>query len=166
MRASSSVRIDTVAQSTSHTTTLPPGLSARWISRSAAVTSGTYSSTCTLSAASNSPSATGSDVASASWKATFCRPSERRAASARLAALPSTPTTEPSGSHGVEQLGHVEARAAAHVEDPLSGGRPEGFVDQAPPAAHVALLVRPLELLHDAVVELEAVHGAQPRARP
>ena len=97
MRSWSADRIETVAQSTSHTTILPPGRSARWISRSAAVASGTYSSTCTVSAASNSASGDRKRVASASWKATLARPSERAAASARLAGLPSRPTTDPSG---------------------------------------------------------------------
>ena len=82
--------------------------------------SSTYSSTWTLTAASKSPSATGSAVASPSSSSAFSRPSTRRPAIASIGALESTPTTEPCGADRLEQLGDVEARAAADVEDALA----------------------------------------------
>ena len=65
--SSSAACQETVAQSTSHTTTRPPGRSARRISASAAGTSWTYSKTWTARAWSKLASGTGSDVAFASW---------------------------------------------------------------------------------------------------
>jgi hypothetical protein len=65
IRSGSAECQDTVDQSTSETTSRPPGRRARCSSARAAAGSETYSSTCTDSALSKLASATGSAVASA-----------------------------------------------------------------------------------------------------
>jgi hypothetical protein len=84
-----------LAQSTSHTTMRPPGRKTRRISASAAVESGTYSNTCTQSAASKLPSSTGRCPPRPRVARQFARPAQCRFARARIAALVSSPCTNP-----------------------------------------------------------------------
>ena len=153
MRSGSSECQLTVAQSMSHTTTRPPGRSARCICASAAVGSATYSSTCTHSAASKSAASTGSAVASPSRNSTLAWPAQRRAATASMSGLASMPTTDPSGPISSEQLLGVEARAAADVEDALACACGERLAHERTPAAHVAPAVQRVELPRPALVE-------------
>ena len=147
VRARSVVCMDTVAQSTSHTTRRPPARKARCNSTSAAGTSATYSSTCTDSAASKLAFSTGSEVASASWNATLSCPSQRCAARASI-----------GGSHVLEQLGNVEPRSAADVHDAFARGDAESVADQPPAAQHVARAIERFEHSRGALVELQLAH--------
>jgi len=65
----------------------------------------------------------------------------------------------PGRPHLHQQLGHVEAGAAADVQDPLAGRAGDGLADQPPPAQHVAGAVQGLELAGQAVVEHQLGHG-------
>ena len=93
----------TVAQSTSHTTTRPPGRSARCICASAAVGSATYSSTWTQSAASKlSPLGHGQRGRVArvrndafAWRAQRSAPRPRASRRARVEAHPRRPRDRP-----------------------------------------------------------------------
>ena len=98
IRASSAVRSEIVAQSTSQITTRPPGVAPAGSRRRAAGMSSTYSSTWTLSAASKSAVGDRAGRSRRPRAARRCRcPSQRRAGHRRASArCESTPTTEPS----------------------------------------------------------------------
>jgi hypothetical protein len=59
------------------------------------------------------------------------------------------------GSHALEQLGDVEPRSAAHVQDAFAGGRAEGVVDQLPAPQHVARAIEHFELSGGALIEFQ-----------
>ena len=62
---------------------------------------------------------------------------------------------EALGPDRLEQLGDVEAGAAAHVEDAVAGSGAERSADQLAPAQHVARRVEPLQPLDEAPIELQ-----------
>ncbi len=95
MRSASEECHDSVDQSMSQITTRPPGRTTRISSASAASTSLRYSKTWTEIARSTDASPTGSFVASPSSRRTFGRSPAFRPAIASIAALASTPVTEP-----------------------------------------------------------------------
>ena len=66
----------------------------------------------------------------------------------------------PLGADVVEQLGRVEARAAADVEHPFAGLRRERLAHERAAAARVAAAVGDVEPLGGGLVELERAHAA------
>ena len=58
----------------------------------------------------------------------------------------------------VEQLGHVETRAAAHIENTLTRARIERLLDETTPANDVPAVIEHFQLLGHALVELELCH--------
>ena len=71
----------------------------------------------------------------------------------------------PAADH-LEQLGDVEAGAAAHIEHPVAGSGAERSADQLAPTQHVARRVELLQPLDEAPIELQLAHGATLRPSP
>ena len=67
------------------------------------------------------------------------------------------------GADLLEQLRHVEARAAADVEHAVAGLGADGRAHERPAAQHVARRVGGLDRLRDLVVELELRHLGERR---
>ena len=65
----------------------------------------------------------------------------------------------------VEQLGHVEARPAAGVEDPLALPGIQRLEDDGASAADVSRPIQRFELLDEALVEGQLTHGLTPGSR-
>jgi hypothetical protein len=95
-RARSGVCHTMESQSTSSTANRPPGRSVRKASASAVGTSRTYSSTCSASAASNSPSAYGTCDASPNHKSIYERAAQWFRANASMGSLMSVPQIRPA----------------------------------------------------------------------
>jgi len=152
-----------VAQSTSQTSTRPPGRKARYISASAAGTCETYSSTRTDSAASKLASSTGSEVASTSWNATLSCPSERCAATASIGWLLSMPTTEPSDPDVLRRRQLVrDALGVTPGERVLDVGCGPGFYV----AELLERAIEHFELSGGALIEFQLAHPFSPPRKP
>src|SRR5882724_5966592 len=62
----------------------------------------------------------------------------------------------------LEQLGDVEARAAAHVKDAVAGSYVEGSSHRLASAQHVARRIQPLQPFDETLIELQLAHCAVP----
>src|SRR6185312_10693903 len=60
----------------------------------------------------------------------------------------------------LEQFGDVETWAAAHVKDAVAGSCVERSSHQPASAPHVARRIEPLQLLDEALIELQLAHFA------
>ena len=123
IRSGSAECHESVVQSTSHRTTRPRGRSARWISARTAGRSATYSSTCTERAASKSSPSTGQRgrVGLVKGDVRVRLRAVRGDGEHRRADVDADDRA--FGPDRFQELGDVEARPAADIEDPLAGLR-------------------------------------------